>query len=163
MASKTTIPVTVFSHRAKLHCWSFVVKTSAIPPPNCLDYLGWINTKRTVLFVSHCPRLTKASKTTATLTDVFVKELNYISKDTKPKYSLFLLYWLGHLGWINTNRNEPICVMWPKWPKQVECAETQHKIANVFFWLKQVLDRGPEHRESKMTVLCPLIIIILSS
>ncbi len=32
-----------------------------------------------------------------------------------------------------------------------------------FFWLKRVLDWGPEHRESKMTVLCPLIIIILTS
>ncbi len=31
---------------------------------------------------------------------------------------------------------------------------------NIFFWLKRVLDRGPEHRESKMTVLCPLIILI---
>ncbi len=33
----------------------------------------------------------------------------------------------------------------------------------VLFWLKWVLDRGPEHRESKMTVLCQLIIIILIS
>jgi hypothetical protein len=32
-----------------------------------------------------------------------------------------------------------------------------------FFWLKLVLDSGPEQRESKMTVLCPLIIIILIS
>jgi hypothetical protein len=32
-----------------------------------------------------------------------------------------------------------------------------------FFWFKQVLDRGPEQRESKLTVLCPLIIIILIS
>ncbi len=32
-----------------------------------------------------------------------------------------------------------------------------------FFWLKRVLDRGPKHRESKMTVLCQLIIIILIS
>ncbi len=32
-----------------------------------------------------------------------------------------------------------------------------------FFWLKRVLDQGPEQRESKMTVLCPLIIIILIS
>ncbi len=30
-----------------------------------------------------------------------------------------------------------------------------------FFWFKQVLDRGPEQRESKLTVLCLLIIIIL--
>ncbi len=29
-----------------------------------------------------------------------------------------------------------------------------------FFWFKQVLDQGPEHRESKMTVLCPLTTII---
>jgi hypothetical protein len=34
---------------------------------------------------------------------------------------------------------------------------------NVFFWLKRVLDQGPEHRESRMTVLCLLIIIILIS
>jgi hypothetical protein len=33
----------------------------------------------------------------------------------------------------------------------------------MFFWFKRVLDRGPEQRESKMTVLCPLIIIILIS
>ncbi len=26
-----------------------------------------------------------------------------------------------------------------------------------FFWLKRVLERGPEQRESKMTVLCPPI------
>jgi hypothetical protein len=32
-----------------------------------------------------------------------------------------------------------------------------------FFWLKRVLDRGPKYRESKMTVLCQLIIIILVS
>jgi hypothetical protein len=32
-----------------------------------------------------------------------------------------------------------------------------------FFWLKQILDQGPEHRESKKTVLCLLIIIILIS
>jgi hypothetical protein len=39
-------------------------------------------------------------------------------------------------------------------------------IVNVFvwfFWLKRVLDRGPEHRESKINVLCLLIIIILIS
>ncbi len=30
-----------------------------------------------------------------------------------------------------------------------------------FFWFKWVLDRGPEQRESKMTVLCLLITIIL--
>ncbi len=34
---------------------------------------------------------------------------------------------------------------------------------NIFFLLKRVLDRGPEHRESKMTVLCLLIILILIS
>ncbi len=33
----------------------------------------------------------------------------------------------------------------------------------IFFWFKQVLDQGPEQRESKMTVLCLLIIIILIS
>ncbi len=33
----------------------------------------------------------------------------------------------------------------------------------IVFWFKQVLDRGPEQRESKMTVLCPLIIIIFIS
>jgi hypothetical protein len=33
----------------------------------------------------------------------------------------------------------------------------------LFFWFKRVLDRGPEHRESKLTVLCLLIIIILIS
>ncbi len=32
-----------------------------------------------------------------------------------------------------------------------------------FFWFKWVLDRGPEQRESKMTVFCLLIIIILIS
>jgi hypothetical protein len=32
-----------------------------------------------------------------------------------------------------------------------------------FFWFKQVLDRGPEQRESKLTVLCLLIIIKLIS
>jgi hypothetical protein len=32
-----------------------------------------------------------------------------------------------------------------------------------FFWLKWDLDQGPEQRESKPTVLCPLIIIILIS
>ncbi len=37
------------------------------------------------------------------------------------------------------------------------------RVLNFFFWLKQVLDRGPEQRESKLTVLCPLIIIILIS
>jgi hypothetical protein len=31
----------------------------------------------------------------------------------------------------------------------------------VFFWFKWVLDKGPEQKESKLTVLCPLIIIIL--
>ncbi len=30
-----------------------------------------------------------------------------------------------------------------------------------FFWFKWVLDQGPEQRESKLTVLCPLIIMIL--
>ncbi len=29
------------------------------------------------------------------------------------------------------------------------------------FWFNRVLDRSPEQRESKLTVLCPLIIIIL--
>jgi hypothetical protein len=33
----------------------------------------------------------------------------------------------------------------------------------VFFWFNWVLDRGPEQRESKLTVLCLLIIIILIS
>ncbi len=33
----------------------------------------------------------------------------------------------------------------------------------LFFLFKRVLDQGPEQRESKMTVLCPLIIIILIS
>jgi hypothetical protein len=33
----------------------------------------------------------------------------------------------------------------------------------IHIWFKQVLDWGPEQRESKMTVLCPLIIIILIS
>ncbi len=32
-----------------------------------------------------------------------------------------------------------------------------------FFWFKRVLDCGPEQRESKLTVLCLLIIIILIS
>ncbi len=32
-----------------------------------------------------------------------------------------------------------------------------------FFWFKRVLDWGPEQRGSKLTVLCPLIIIILIS
>jgi hypothetical protein len=32
-----------------------------------------------------------------------------------------------------------------------------------YFWFKRVLDRGPEQRESKLTVLCMLIIIILIS
>jgi hypothetical protein len=32
-----------------------------------------------------------------------------------------------------------------------------------YFWFKRVLDRGPEQRESKLTVLCLLIIIILIS
>ncbi len=32
-----------------------------------------------------------------------------------------------------------------------------------FFLFKRVLDQGPERRESKLTVLCPLIIIILNS
>jgi hypothetical protein len=32
-----------------------------------------------------------------------------------------------------------------------------------FFWVKLVLDRGPEQRESKLTVLClPIIIILIS-
>ena len=33
----------------------------------------------------------------------------------------------------------------------------------LFFWCKRVLDLGPEQRESKLTVLCLLIIIILIS
>jgi hypothetical protein len=33
----------------------------------------------------------------------------------------------------------------------------------MFFWFMQVLDRGTEQRESKLTVLCPLIIIIFIS
>ncbi len=33
----------------------------------------------------------------------------------------------------------------------------------IFFWFKQVLDQGPEQRESKLTILCPLIIAILIS
>jgi hypothetical protein len=33
----------------------------------------------------------------------------------------------------------------------------------VFFWFKRVLDRAPEQRESKLTVLCLLILIILIS
>ncbi len=32
-----------------------------------------------------------------------------------------------------------------------------------FFWFKRVLDQGSEQKESKLTVLCPLIIIILIS
>jgi hypothetical protein len=32
-----------------------------------------------------------------------------------------------------------------------------------FYWLMRVPDRGPEQRESNLTVLCPLIIIILIS
>jgi hypothetical protein len=34
---------------------------------------------------------------------------------------------------------------------------------NTVFVFLRVLDRGPEQRESKLTVLCPLIIIILIS
>jgi hypothetical protein len=37
---------------------------------------------------------------------------------------------------------------------------------NVFsgcYWFKRVLHRGPEQRESKLTVLCLLIIVILIS
>ncbi len=33
----------------------------------------------------------------------------------------------------------------------------------LFFWFKRVLDRGPEQRESKLSVLCLLITIILIS
>ncbi len=33
----------------------------------------------------------------------------------------------------------------------------------IFFLFKRVLDQGPEQRESKLTVLFPLIIIILIS
>ncbi len=36
-------------------------------------------------------------------------------------------------------------------------------IKSVLFLFKQILDRGPEHRVSKLTVLCLLIIIILIS
>jgi len=36
-------------------------------------------------------------------------------------------------------------------------------LALFFFWFKRVLDRGPEQREPKFTVLCLLIIIILIS
>ncbi len=32
-----------------------------------------------------------------------------------------------------------------------------------FFLFKRVLDRGPEQRESKLTVLCPLIYTVLVS
>jgi hypothetical protein len=37
------------------------------------------------------------------------------------------------------------------------------EIAIVIFLVEQVLGRGPEQRESKETVLCPLVIIILIS
>jgi hypothetical protein len=33
----------------------------------------------------------------------------------------------------------------------------------LFFWFKRVPDRGPEQRESNLTVFCPLIIKILIS
>ena len=36
-------------------------------------------------------------------------------------------------------------------------------LINVFFLFKLVLDRGREQRESKLTVLCLLVIIILIS
>jgi hypothetical protein len=36
-------------------------------------------------------------------------------------------------------------------------------VNKLFFSFKWVLDQGPEQRESKMTVLCPLITIILIS
>ncbi len=39
----------------------------------------------------------------------------------------------------------------------------QKVIKTVFFLFKRVLNQGPEWKESKLTVLCPLIIIILIS
>ncbi len=49
-------------------------------------------------------------------------------------------------------------------PVMARCVSYSSKKCNLwFFWLKQVLDRGPEQRESKLTVLCTLIIIILIS
>jgi hypothetical protein len=38
-----------------------------------------------------------------------------------------------------------------------------NNFVKVFLWFKPVPDLGPEQRESKLTVLCPLIIIILIS
>ncbi len=46
--------------------------------------------------------------------------------------------------------------------KFLNIGQTQKMIV-IFFWFKRVLDRGPELRESKLTVLCPLIIITLIS
>ncbi len=69
------------------------------------------------------------------------------------------------------HKNSPnILKKWPKIAKaylesphqtNLETLKYLQQTMCVLFWLKRVLDRGPEHRESKMTVLCPLIIIIL--
>jgi hypothetical protein len=44
-----------------------------------------------------------------------------------------------------------------------EMSKKEQKFQFFFFWFKRVLDQGPEHRESKMTVLwLPIIIILIS-
>ncbi len=61
-------------------------------------------------------------------------------------------------------------------PANIRLERKQRKVANtpayydtelitafLVFWFKRILDRGPEQRESKLTVLCQVIIIILIS
>jgi hypothetical protein len=65
---------------------------------------------------------------------------------------------IGQICWVSS--------VWPDWAKFGHLATFYLNMAtvrNIFFWFKQVLDRGPEQRESKLTVLCPLIIRILIS
>ncbi len=68
----------------------FEPKVSAIPPPNCLDHLGGCKTKRNNPICIVPSKVTKGSKTTVTVTRVFMKRLNDIGGFLSQKHQLFL-------------------------------------------------------------------------
>ncbi len=62
--------------------------------------------------------------------------------------------------WINLSMDQSDDWVWRKYQlsANLHFCKRELKMFDDFFWFKRVLDRGPEQRESKLTVLCLLII-----
>ncbi len=71
---------------------------------------------------------------------------------------IFILF-CSHTITVSYKKKNFTSVWYPRYLANLLCYSSGYTCFFILF--KRVLDRGPEQRESKMTVLCPLIIIIL--